>query len=289
MNKPFRKILSTKVISLLFMTSLTLLSSTSLKAEVEYAKRIIALSPHSVEMLFAIGAGDRIVGTVEYADYPEEALNIPRIGSYTGVQIEQVLALKPDLIIAWQSGNKLTDLKKMRSLSLKLFYSQPKDINQISEELIQLGKLTGLQDNAQKVANTVIKRYQSIKDIYQNKAPVNVFYQLWHDPLRTIGGDSWIDSMVNDCGGQNIFSTVQTPYPIVSLEAVLTKNPEIIIIPHHSGTIGDKTAIWDNWQEITAIKNEHVITINGDILHRFSPRAIDGLEALCQAIDKVRQ
>lgn len=262
--------------------------SSSLNIQAKDAKRIIALSPHSVEMLFAIGAGDRIVGTVEYADYPQAALKIPRIGSYTGIQIEQVLALKPDLIVAWQSGNKLADLKKMSSLGLNLFYSQPKNIDQISKELIQLGELTGFQENAKKVSNQLIARYKNIKNKYQNLTIVQVFYQLWHDPLRTIGGGSWIDSMVEDCGGQNIFHRVSTPYPIVSLETVLTKNPDIIIIPHHSGTKGAKTAIWDNWQEIKAIKNNHILTMNGDILHRFSPRAVDGLEALCQAIDEVR-
>ncbi len=264
-------------------------NNNSLQAKVKSAKRIIALSPHSVELLFAIGAGDRIVGTVEYADHPEAALKIPRIGNYSGVQIEQVLALKPDLIIAWKSGNKLADLQKMESLGLNLFYSHPKNVSEISRDLIRLGELTGLQKNALKARSDLEQKYQILKKKYQKKSKVKVFYQLWHDPLRTAGADSWIDSLIRDCNGHNLFDDAATAYPIVSMESVLIKDPEVIIIPHHSGDEEAKREIWINWREISAVKNEHLFTINGDILHRFSPRVIQGLEKLCQSIDSARK
>jgi len=253
------------------------------------AKRIIALSPHAVEMLYAIGAGDRIIATLEYSDYPKEALSIPRIGNFTGIQIEKVVELQPDLIIGWKTGNKTADLNKIESLGFKIFYSHPQDINEISLELIKLGNLTGLQENAKKVANSISNKHRQIIDRYKNKPITSVFYQLWHDPLRTIGPKNWNDSLINDCHGINLFHDSSTPYPVVSLENVLNKNPQVIIIPHHSGSKTVKKDIWGKWQNIDAVKNQHIFTIDGDLLHRFGPRAIEGLELLCEAIDSSRK
>jgi len=251
-------------------------------------QRIIALSPHAVEMLFAIGAGDRIIATIEYADYPAAALDIPRIGNFTGIQIEKIVALQPDLIIGWKSGNKLADLNKLESLGFKLFYSHPNTITEIRSELIKMGELTGLQKKANAVASKIQQQHQKIIDQYAQKENVSVFYQLWHDPLRTIGPDNWNETLINDCNGVNIFNDTRTPYPVVSLENVLSKNPEVIIIPHHSGSVAVKKELWNKWQHISAVKQKHIFTIDGDLLHRFGPRAIEGLELLCEAIDSAR-
>lgn len=253
------------------------------------AKRIIALSPHAVEMLFAIGAGERIVGTVEYADYPQAALKIPRVGNFTGIQIERVIELQPDLIVGWKSGNQPADLKKLKSLGFNLFYTHPQTISEISDDLIKLGQLTGLQEQARLAADNVNKHHIEIKQKYINKAKVKVFYQLWHDPLRSVGAGSWIESLIKDCQGTNLLNDATSPYPLISLESVLVKDPQVIIIPHHSGNTEDKQAIWKNWSMIDAVKNKRLFTINGDLLHRFSPRAIEGLEKLCQAIDSARK
>ncbi len=252
------------------------------------AKRIIALSPHAVELLYAIGAGDRIVGTVEYADYPKEALSIPRIGNYVGIKIEKVLALKPDLIVIWKNGNKTTDLNKLKSLGLTIHNSQSNNIIDITKDLQTLGELTGLQDNAKKIIEKMKSRYEKIVTRYSNKSEVNVFYQVWHEPLMSVGANGWIESLIKNCGGKNIFDQSDTPYPQVSLESVLAKNPEVIIIPHHSGNVGAKTEIWEKWPEITAIKNNQYFILDGDLLHRYTPRALDGLELLCNRIDRAR-
>ncbi len=252
------------------------------------AQKIIALSTHSVEMLFAIGAGERIVGTVEYADYPEAALSIPRIGNYTGIQIEKVVALQPDLIIVWKSGNKSSDIEKLKSLGFRLVYSNPQNINEMAAELIRLGELTDLQENAKIAAHKIVADYEEIKSRYYKKDKVTVFYQLWYEPLRTLGPDNWIQSLINDCNGSNLFDDANTPYPVVSLENVLLKNPEVIIIPSHSGSSDINKKFWQKWQNIAAVKQHRIFTINGDLLHRFGPRAIAGLERLCQAIDRGR-
>jgi vitamin B12 transport system substrate-binding protein len=252
-------------------------------------QKIIALSPHSVELLYAIGAGDRIIGTLEYADYPKAALKIPRIGNFNGIQIEKVVELQPDLIIAWKSGNKSSDLAKLQSLGFNIYYSQPQNIAEIGKELLELGKLTNLVKEAEIVAHEMMSQYQTIKNRNKSKQSVNVFYQLWHDPIRTIGPDNWTQSLINDCNGKNIFNDATSQYPVVSLESVLVKNPEVIIIPHHSGKKNDKKKFWLKWPNIKAVKNDHINIINGDLVHRFTPRAIDGLSILCKAIDQARK
>ena len=260
----------------------------SLEVKSASAKRIIALSPHSVELLFAIGAGDRIIATLEYADYPEAALKIPRIGNFTGIQIEKVVELQPDLIIAWKSGNKATDLAKLESLGFTIFYSHPQNIQGIAAELAHLGELTGLVEQAQPVIDAMNKKHHLIKQRYQDKNLIRVFYQLWHDPLRTIGPNNWTDALIADCQGKNVFDDGSTAYPVIALENVINKNPEVIIIPHHSGNENSKKQIWESWDNIHAVKHQNIFTINGDLIHRFTPRALDGLDLLCKAIDKAR-
>jgi len=277
-----------RIIPVLFILLSLLMGQNYAVTPKQGAQRIIALSPHAVEMLFAIGAGDRIIATLEYADYPKAALDIPRIGNFTGIQIEKVIALQPDLIIGWKSGNKLADLKKLESLGFTVFYSHPQNIADISSELIKIGELTGLINNAEAAAKNIQEQHQKIIHRYAHKKKVSVFYQLWHDPMRTIGADNWNDALINDCNGDNIFNNTNTPYPVVSLENVLSKNPEVIIIPHHSGSVAVQKDLWNKWQHIKAVKQNRIFTLDGDLLHRFGPRAIEGLELLCEAINSGR-
>lgn len=290
-NVGFRYALRQPTIKVSIVFIIAFFSSFNLQAK--DAQRIIALSPHAVEMLYAVGAGDKIVGTVEYADYPKDALNILRIGNYSGIQIEQVLKLNPDLVVAWKGGNKATDLDKIESLGFKVVYSQPKNIDEIGHDLKMLGQLTGQQKQAGSVITQFEKRYKNIREHYQKLSKVNVFYQLWHDPLQSIGPKSWIESLITDCGGKNIFHDANVPYPMVSIESVLVKNPKVIIIPHHSGTDVinknlERKKIWSKWPEISAVKNNFIFALNGDLLHRTTLRSLDGLEKLCERIDKGR-
>jgi len=258
----------------------------------EPVQRIIALAPHSVEILFSIGAGDRIIATTDYADYPQAALNIPRVGSHNGIQIERVVELKPDLIIVWESGNKLVDIQKLKSLGFNIFYTRPNKISHISDEIRRLGELTGLQQRARKIIDQLETKHHQIKNKYKSKSKVKTFYQLWHKPLTSVGPDSWVESLLNDCHAENIFHNASSSYPVVSIESVLVKNPQVIIIPHHSGdkeiVSETKTDIWQKWSEISAVKNDQIYVLNGDLLHRFTPRALDGLQKLCEDIDKAR-
>ncbi len=253
-------------------------------------EKIVALSPHSVEIIYSLGLGKNIVATVEHADYPKAALKIPRVGNYTGVQIEQIVALQPDLIIGWKGGNRMSDLNKLESLGFDMFYTDPKNINGVVAEIKRLGKRLGVSESVLALAavEKIESEYQSIKKQYKNKKTVSVFYQLFHEPLRTVGPGSWVESLIADCNGANIFNDANVLYPAVSMESVLARNPSVIIVASHSGSIEEGKIIWEKWNQINAIKNEKLFVLDGSLLHRTTPRAVEGLRSLCEKIDEAR-
>lgn len=262
------------------------LSETAADKKIE---RIIALSPSSTEMLFDIGVGERVVGTVEYADFPDAAKGLPRIGSYAGLNIERIVALEPDLIVAWKSGNKQSDLEKLESLGLSVIYIDPKSMPAVRDDIQRLGKAVGEEALGKAASVRFDEKYQSLRRQYGNKAYVRVFYQLSYQPLRTVGADSWVEALIHDCNGDNIFASADAPYPVVSLESIIVKDPEVIILSSHTNAVGSREAVWERWPDISAVKNEAMIPINSSTLLRSGPRAVEGMALLCEAIDSVRR
>jgi vitamin B12 transport system substrate-binding protein len=250
--------------------------------------RIVALAPHIVEMLFDIGAGEQIVGTVEYADFPAAALKIPRIGSYHGIQIEKLLELKPDLVIVWRSGSKDSDIEQMEKMGLNIVYSQPHKIDDVARELRKLGKYTGHEAQAEMVANRYLQRLQKLRKEHANIAPMKVFYQLWPEPMRTINKDTWINQLIEVCQGQNVFADNPTPYPQIGIENVIVAQPEIIILPDEKSNKVQPVIDWHKWPEIPAAKHNRFIRVNADVMHRFSTRMLEGIEDMCEKIDAFR-
>ena len=254
---------------------------------IKNAQRIVALSPHSVELLYSIGAGDRIVGTTQFADYPESANDIPRVGGHAGINIERILELKPDLVVIWKSGNPSNDLAQMRKLGLPIYESNPKKLDQIAHELVQLGKLTGLQKQSQAAADKFKQRLKRLRTENSSKQSVRFFYQLWPKPLRGIGPKSWINEVMVSCGGENILGEGFSDYPEISIETVLLEKPDVILWPDHHGREKDKVD-WSVWPEIPAVKNNHVYELEGDHMHRFTVRILDGMEAVCGVFERAR-
>lgn len=251
------------------------------------AQRIIALAPHSVELLYSIGAGDRIIATTDHADYPEAAKKIPRVGGFNGVKIEKILEMNPDLVVVWKSGNASADLKQMMNLGLPIYQSDPKKLDQVADELIELGKLTGLTKQAKKAADEFKTRLQTLKNTHQHKPKVRFFYQLWPKPLRGIGSGSWINEVMTICGGENILGEGFSDYPEINLETVLMEKPDVILWPDHHGSETDKVD-WLKWPEIPAVKHGQVYELVGDHMHRFTVRILDGMVSVCEAFDQAR-
>lgn len=255
------------------------------------AQRIVALAPHIAELLFSAGAGDRLVGTVSYSDYPEAAKKIPLVGSYNQVNFEQVLALQPDIIIAWQSGNSSDTLEKLASLHLPVYLSEPKDMQAIARNIRQMGKLAGTETVANAAADAFEQQRDELARANAGKTPVRLFYQVWEDPLYTVGSGHFSRDMFALCGGQNIFADLSDPSPVVTLEAVVARNPQVILGGSHKGErdFNHWARRWNNWPSIDAVRHKQLYLVDQDIYMRSSPRAILGARDLCRILDEVRQ
>ena len=251
--------------------------------------RIIALAPHIVENLFAIGAGDNIVGTVDYADYPSEAQSIERIGGYYGISLEKVLALKPDLVIAWKSGNQSEDLAQIERLGIKVYLSNPVTIAGVADELLTFGEFTGNIEQSQQAANAFTQKLNAIVKSQQDKKDITGFYQLWAEPMMTVSKNTWINQLIETCHVSNVFADSVTDYPQISIENVIVTKPQVIIIPDEKSKTPQPVVNWQKWPEVPAVKNDQFISVNADLLHRFTPRMLDGLADMCVKIDASRK
>ncbi|QCU75273.1 cobalamin-binding protein [Pseudoalteromonas distincta] len=266
-------------------------SGSALAEQVNDSKklRIIALAPHIVENLFAIGAGDNIVGTVDYADYPSEAQSIERIGGYYGISLEKVLALKPDLVIAWKSGNQSEDLAQIERLGIKVYLSNPTTIAGVADELLTFGEFTGKIEQSQQAANAFTQKLNAIIKSQQDKKDITGFYQLWAEPMMTVSKNTWISQLIETCHVSNVFAQSVTDYPQISIENVIVTKPQVIIIPDEKSKTPQPIVNWQKWPEVPAVKNDQFISVNADLLHRFTPRMLDGLADMCDKIDASRK
>lgn len=251
--------------------------------------RIVALAPHIVENLYAIGAGDLIVGTLDYADYPQEATKIERIGGYNGISIEKLLMLKPDMVIAWKSGNQAEDLAQIKRLGIELHLSNPRSIEGVAKEILKLGQLTGRIEQSKKIAEAFTAKLNAIKAAQQNKTTLTGFYQLWPEPMMTVSKNTWINQLIETCQVTNVFADSDTDYPQISIENVIVTKPQVIIIPDEKSKRVIPTVNWQQWPEIPAVKYEQFISVNADLLHRFSPRMLDGLAQMCDKVEVSRE
>lgn len=252
------------------------------------AKRIVALAPHIAESLYAAGAGDRLVGTVDYSDYPPEAKKLPRVGGYSRVDLEAVAALKPDLVLAWESGNNMPQVDKLKGLGLTVYVAQPNKMENVADQLVRLGQLAGTETVANATAERFRKRLESLRAANAGKPKVRVFYQIWKTPLMTVGGPQIISDAISLCGGINVFGHLGKMAPTVSVEAVLEADPEAIVATGMGDAKPEWLHDWDKWTRMTAVKRDNLFHINPDIMQRHTPRILDGAEKLCAHLDVAR-
>lgn len=254
----------------------------------EQKPSIIALAPHIVEMLYDIGAGEQIIGTTTFADYPEQAKSIPIIGNYIRLQIEKVIALQPDYIIAWKSGSPSDDLARLKQLGFNIIYSQPNSFEDIANEMREFGLLTGHKKQAEHQAELLLSELDMITKQYQDRTPITAFYELGSRPLITVAKGSWPQQFLDICRANNPFEQVATPYPQVNIEKILQTSIQVIIQPvsvHQSDKQGFN---WQDWPVIPAVKNKQIIQPNADAMHRMTMRSLKQLKTLCADIDKTR-
>jgi len=252
------------------------------------ARRIVSLAPHVTEMLFAAGAGEKIVGAVEYSDYPPPARAIPRVGGYNRIDIERLLALKPDLVIGWASGNHGADLDRIQKLGVALFVTEPHRLDDVARDIERLGRLAGSGPAAQRAARAFRTRLAALKKTYAGRPSVRVFYQVWNQPLMTVSGEHVISDVMRLCGGVNVFAPLKTLAPAINPEAVLAADPEAIVA---SGMAEERPEWLDEWRRyplLLAAQRDNLFFIPPDLLQRHTPRLLDGAERLCRALETAR-
>jgi iron complex transport system substrate-binding protein len=252
------------------------------------AQRIVTLAPHAAESLFAAGAGSKLVGTVDYSDYPPEAKKVPRVGGYSRIDLEAIAALKPDLILAWESGNSMKQVDKLRALGLTVYVSQPNKMENVADQLERMGQLAGTEAVANATARQFRQRLEKLRAANAGKPKVRVFYQIWKTPLTTVGGPQIISDAITLCGGSNVFGHLGKMAPTVSVEAVLEADPEAIVATGMGDAKPEWLHDWDKWTQLTAVKRDNLFHINPDIMQRHTPRILDGAEKLCAHLDVAR-
>jgi len=253
------------------------------------AQRIISLAPHTTELLFAAGAGSRIVGVVSHSNYPPEAQQLPVVGSAGNLSPEAIVARKPDLVVAWKSGNVATQVEQLINLGIPVFYSEPRRLEDIATNLQRLGRLSGTSAVAEAAAREFRADYRQLIHDYSGRTPVRTFYQIWDQPLITVNGAHLISQLITLCGGENIFAALDTLAPVVNREAVLAADPQIIIASGKARERPDWLERWQAWPQVSAVGNHQLYVIDPDLIQRQAPRILGGAKIMCRQIEQARQ
>lgn len=250
------------------------------------AQRVISLAPHVTELLFAAGGGSQVVGVVSYSDFPEEAKKIPQIGSNRELDLERIMALKPDLIVVWRHGSSERQIEEVRRLGVPIFHSEPQKLEDIPDSVAKLGQLMGTDVVAKPTAARLRAQLADLRTRYANRPVVRSFYQVWDRPLYTLNGKHIVSDALHLCGGENIFASLAVTAPVVSTEAVLQENPEAIFATAEKNYGG--VSIWKQYGSLTAVRNNNLFTIDGQLLNRAGPRMIAGAAQLCEKLELAR-
>jgi len=230
------------------------------------ARRIVSLAPHLTELLYAAGAGSRVVGAVDYSDFPPQARSLPRVGGDAGIDLEAVLALRPDLVVAWPNAGSLRAVNRLAQLGIPTFRSEPRELEDIAVTIERLGALAGTSSDA---ASAFRKRVADLAQRYSGRPPVRVFYQVWDRPLQTVNGAHVISKVIRLCGGENVFAGLPLIAPEIEREALLRARPEVIV---------------------TSVEGSPAPAyfIPGELIQRHTPRLLDGAARLCEILEAIR-
>ncbi len=273
------------------------------------AQRVISLAPHTTELLYAAGGHKALIGAVAYSDYPVEAQALPRVGNYRALDIERIVSLKPDLIVAWKQPGAQRVLDRLHALHIPIFYSDPHTLRDIATTLKRLGTLLGTSATAYAAATQFEKDINALRQRYAHHVPVRVFYQVADRPLITLNGQALINDLLKNCAGINVFATQLSSAPIVSTEAMLATKPDVIIISQPTTTQSasarqNQDAQTDplpanplpaelqakiSKKPASTLFYPQTFSIQSALLDRPGPRLVQGGRQLCAILEDVRR
>ena len=252
------------------------------------ARRVVSLAPHLTELMYAAGAGARLVGALQYSDFPPAAKRLPRVGSEAQIDLEALVALQPDLVVAWPNAGSAAAVERIAALGIAVFRSEPRELEDIARTLETLGRLAGTEAAAGAASRAFRARAARIERNYAAKPRVRVFYQVWNKPLITVNGDHVISKAMRLCGGENVMAGLPGLAPEIDRERVLRADPEVILA---SGADGGRPAWLDEWRAfatLAAARGDNLYAIRPELLQQHTPRLLEGAEVLCGILEQVR-
>ena len=288
-----RNYLITMVLCGLCLAQPSLASITLLQANGESltlpgpAGRIITLAPNLAELVFAAGAGASLKAVVEYSNFPEQVTRIPRVGDAFRIDLERIIELKPDLVIAWKSGNPQTALQKLQQLGIRVWQIEITRPEEIADTVENISHAAGTGDIGEAVASQLRNRLAVLETQNANKIPLSFSYQIAPRPLYTINNQHIISRSLAICGGHNVFSELSALAPQVSRESVIIANPQVMIAPE---TPGEPPALlaWQDWPQLQAVQNGTMLYLPADEISQATPRLLDSIDLTCKLLDEVR-
>ena len=252
------------------------------------ARRVVSLSPHLTELMYGAGAGERLVGALAYSDYPPAARALPRVGSEAAIDLEALVALRPDLVIAWPNAGSARAVERIASLGIPVFRSEPRELEDIARTMETLGRLAGTGPAARKAAQAFRERAARLEGKFAHRPKVRVFYQVWDRPLITVNGDHVISKAMRLCGGENVMAELPGIAPEIDRERVLRANPQVIVASGEGGSRPPWLDAWRAFPDLAAVRAGHLYAIRPELLQRHTPRLLDGAEELCRILEGVR-
>lgn len=246
------------------------------------ARRIVSLAPHATELLFAAGAGERVVAVVRGSDHPQAARSLPVIGDAHALDVERILLARPDLVVTWP-WTAPAQVEKLRARGVPIYTSDPQTIDGIATSLERVGALAGTPEVAAVAARAFRDKFAAA--VAGSRASgVRVFYAIWHEPLYTIGGRHLVSQAIAACGGENVFAALVVPAPQVSAEAVIAARPQVILAGTDDAKRPEWLDAWQRWPGIPAVRDDRLRVVDANLLHRPGPRFADGVAQLCAAL-----
>jgi iron complex transport system substrate-binding protein len=252
------------------------------------ARRIVTLAPHLAELVFAAGAGDRLVGVSRYTDAPAEAASRPVVGDAFALDFEAISKLQPDLVLAWGSGTSERAKARLRQLGFKVYEVEIRDVAGLAGTLRHIGEFAGTQAVAGERARDLLADWDALQARYGHRTPVRVFYQLWDAPLMTLSGRHLISTAIRACGGRNVFEDLPTLTAPVGWEDAVRRDPQLVVTagsPSEAAHAGR----WSTFPQVSATRHHQFARLDGDLIARSGPRFVAGAQQLCEAIDRARR
>ena len=252
------------------------------------ARRIVALAPSATALLFAAGAGDRVVATIRFADEPEAAGRVPRIGDVQAIDLEKLLALHPDVVVVTDAITSPLMVDRVRGLGIPVYTTRYTRLADIAPSVRRLGILAGTRAIADREAATLAAQLAALRKAYEGRARISVLYQVWSPPIYTIGGTHIVTDALAVCGARNAFASERVAAPAVGIEAVLARNPDAIVVSAPRKEAQEWMAEWRRFPRLAATAARHLYVFDDPRLDRMGPGAIEAAAGLCRLIDAAR-